>query len=282
MFGRRDGTLASIPPYRRMMPFLMRRKAESAVLFEQTIDVSATLQWLAQWNQQRSPSQPTGKATLFHVVLHAFARLLRERPNLNRFVVGKKIYDRRGVFLTFAAKKAMRDDAPIATVKREFVQQESFADLVSSLTSEIQIAKSDAMSRIDRELHWFLKLPSPLLSFAIGLLGWLDRRGLAPASLIAPDPMYTSVFLANLGSIGIEAAYHHLYEYGNCPLFVTIGTVATRHLPGDRGQLLETKTVQLRYTYDERIEDGFYCARSLEMLQTMIKDPGSWIDQPAK
>jgi len=262
MFARSDGTLAKVPPYRRMMPFLMARKAESAVLFEQTIDISATLTWLAARNQ--SATTP-GRATLFHVVLHAFAHMLRERPHINRFVAGKKIYDRRGVFMTFAAKKAMRDDAPIATVKREFPEAETFAELVTALTTDISVAKSDALSRVDQELKWFLKLPGPILSFAIGLLGWLDRRGLAPRSLIGPDPMYTSVFLANLGSLGIDAAYHHLYEYGNCPLFVTLGAVTSQ------------QTVMLRYTYDERIEDGFYCARALELLQRLISDPGSWI-----
>ena len=269
MFGRRDGSLATVPPYRRIMPFLMTRKAESAVLFEQTIDVSATLAWLATWNQahQRgaSSSEKAGRATLFHVVLHAFARTLRERPHLNRFIAGKKIYDRHGVFMTFAAKKSMHDDAPIATVKRSFADGETFSTLVSALTADISEAKSNAVSRIDRELHWFLKLPGPVLSLAIGMLGWLDRNGLAPRSLIGPDPMYTSVFLANLGSLGIDAAYHHLYEYGNCPLFVTIGTITA------------SQTVAFRYTYDERIEDGFYCARALDMLRDLISNPAAWI-----
>ncbi len=273
MFGRRDGTLAKVPPYRRIMPFLMTRKAESAVMFEQTIDVSATLAWLTAWNLRQpsgaAPDAPAGRATLFHIVLHAFAHLLRQRPHLNRFIAGKKIYDRKGVFMTFAAKKSMHDDAPIATVKRGFPDGETFHMLVSALTADIGQAKSDAVSRIDRELHWFLKLPAPVLSFAISVLGWLDRQGLAPRSLIGPDPMFTSIFLANLGSLGIDAAYHHLYEYGNCPLFVTIGTITAN------------QTVMFRYTYDERIEDGFYCARALDMLRELISNPAAWIEPSA-
>jgi hypothetical protein len=171
--------------------------------------------------------------------------------------------------MSCAAKKSTRDDAPISTVKRECADGESFNDLVQSLTSDIASAKSDAMSRIDKELHWFLKLPGPLLSFAIATLQWLDRRGIAPKSITAPDPMYCSVFLANLGSLGIDAAYHHLYEYGNCPLFVTIGRVT--NVVG------QVATVQLRFTYDERIEDGFYCARALERLKHLIEQPETWV-----
>ena len=82
--------------------------------------------------------------------------------------------------------------------------------------------------------------------------------------MIDTDPLYTSAFVANLGSIGIDAAYHHLYEHGNCPLFVTIGQVRD-------GQLT------IRYTFDERVEDGLYCAKSLQVLAQRIEDPAAWI-----
>jgi len=29
----------------------------------------------------------------------------------------------------------------------------------------------------------------------------------------------------------------------------------------------------LRYTYDERVEDGFYAARALERLQALLEEP---------
>ena len=111
MFGRRkDGTLARVAPYRRMLPFLMRTKGESLVLFEQHLDLSRALPWLDAWHRA------TGhKATPFHLLLHAVAEILHQRPHLNRFVAGRRLYDRKGVFLTVAAKKAMRDDAPLAT-----------------------------------------------------------------------------------------------------------------------------------------------------------------------
>src|SRR5688500_11690533 len=115
MFGRRDGRRAQVPPYRRLMPFLIRGRNEAAVYFEQQLDVSRTMPWLVAWNRDSGQ-----RATVFHLVLHGIAVLLHERPRLNRFVVGRRIYDRNDVLLSFAAKKAMRDDAPLATVKRRF------------------------------------------------------------------------------------------------------------------------------------------------------------------
>jgi hypothetical protein len=273
MFGRRrDGTLAKVPPYRRMMPFLMRQRNESIVLFEQQLDMSRAQPWLEAWHAR------TGQhATAFHLVLHAIARVLHDRPHLNRFVAGRRIYDRRGVFMTFAAKKAFRDDAPLATVKRAFVPGESFAGMVEALNADIQVARSDAISKVDRELSVLLRLPGFLLAASVALLRWLDGLGLAPRALIGDDPMYTSAFIANLGSLQIDAAYHHLYEYGNCPLFCTVGRLAPA--PVVVGGAIEIRpSLVLRYSYDERIEDGFYAASALARVRGWIEDPGSWID----
>src|SRR5690606_38729158 len=104
-----DGRRVRVHPYRRMMTFLMRGRNESAVYFEQRLDLTRTLPWLDQRG-----------ARLFPLILHALAATLHDRERLNRFTVGRKTYQRTGVFLSFAAKKQMNDDAPLATVKRRF------------------------------------------------------------------------------------------------------------------------------------------------------------------
>ncbi len=273
MFGRRrDGTLARVPPYRRILPVLIPRRNDAMVLFEQQLDMTLTQPWLAAWNQR------TGShATVFHLVLHALGRVLHERPHLNRFVAGRRIYDRHGVFMTFAAKKSMRDDAPLATVKRAFPAHETFAAMVAALTADIQVARSDALSKVDKELHLLFRLPAFLLSASITLLRWLDSHGLAPRALIDDDPMYTSVFAANLGSLHLASAYHHLFEHGNCPLFCTVGAIAPAPLVID-GALEVRPVLPIRYTYDERIEDGFYAASAVATLRRRLEDPAAWIE----
>jgi hypothetical protein len=225
MFAPHDGQRVTVHPYRRMMGFLMRGRNESAVYFEQRLDLTKTLPWL---DAQR--------VRLFPLVLHALASTLHDRERLNRFTVGRRTFQRRGVFLSFAAKKAMSDDAPLATIKREFAKGESFAQVQAALGGDVAFAKSDKPSHIDKELSVLLKLPGFLLAFLIGLLKRLYAWGLAPRSLVDTDPLYTSAFVANLGSIKIDAAYHHLYEHGNCPLFVTICQV--QHVPAVEGGAL--------------------------------------------
>lgn len=258
-----------------MMPFLMRGRNEAAVYFEQILDVTRTQAWL-----DAHAAAGGGHATVFHVVLHALAGVLHERPRLNRFAVGRRLYDRRGVHLSFAAKKRMADDAPLATVKREFPAGERFADMIAALGGAVDDARSDRPSSVDRELDVLLRLPGPLLDAAVGLLHRLDAWGLAPRALTDTDPMYASAFVANLGSIGIDAAYHHLYEHGTCPLFVAVGRIQPRPLIDGAGAVVVRPTLAIRYTYDERIEDGLYCARGLELIQRRVEDPAAWLGAP--
>lgn len=271
LFDRPDGRVATdVPAYRRMMPFLMRGRNEAAVYFEQTLDMSRALAWLDDFNRDRDRAR---RATPFHLVLAALARMLHDRPRLNRFVVGGRIYDRRGVFLSFAAKKRLDDAAPLAVVKREHPPGERLAALVDALADDVARARSDERSTVDRELGILLRLPAPLLDRAVRLFRWLDRVNLAPPAMLASDPMYTSVFVANLGSIKIDAAYHHLYEHGNCPLFATVGVVADAAVPGPDGGTVSRPVLRVRYTYDERIEDGLYCAAGLDEMKRLIEDP---------
>ena len=272
MFRRFDGSPSEVHPYRRMMQFLMPGRNESAVYFEQTLDLSRTLPWIEQWNRRGE-----GHATLFQLILHGISSVLHERPRLNRFVAGRRLYDRDGVYISFSAKKRMDDDAPLATVKRRFEPAETFVEMVSSLGAQVGEARSDKKSVIDRELSILLRLPSPVLAATVGLLKRLDAVGLAPRALLESDPMYASAFVANLGSLKIDAAYHHLYEHGNCPLFVAVGQVTKTPWVGNDGVVSARPTVMLRYTYDERIEDGHYCAHALDLLRRRVEDPAMWI-----
>jgi hypothetical protein len=257
-----------------MMTFLLRGRNESAVYFEHRLELTRTLPWLARWNAR------TGRrATLFHLILHGLASVLHERERLNRFTVGGRTYQRHGVFVSFAAKKQMSDDAPLATIKRRFEPDESFAALVAQLDGEIAGARSVEPSAMDKELALLLALPGVSLELLIRALRRLYAIGLAPRALVDTDPLYTSAFVANLGSLKIDAAYHHLYEHGNCPLFVTIGQV--QEMPVVEGERVVVRPrLMLRYTFDERVEDGLYCARALQLLARRIEDPASWIPEP--
>jgi len=106
----------------------------------------------------------------------------------------------------------------------------------------------------------------------------LDYFNLLPGSIIAADPLYASAILANLGSVGLDSAYHHLFEYGTAPIFVTMGRVKKAVVPGENDTAVVRDVVSLKYTFDERIADGLYCAKSLDLLKGFLEKPESLME----
>jgi len=264
MFGRRpDATLVrDAAPVRRFMPFISPRRNESLVYFAQEIDVERALRFVEECNRSRPADRPM---TLFHLVLRAIARRLHERPRLNRFTAGGKLWQRDGVWLTFAAKKSFHDDAPIATVKRRFDCTETLDEMCDRLLDSIRVSRGDKKTSADQEIAFLLRLPASLVHLVMRLVRLADGLGLLPRAMIDSDPMFTSVFVANLGSVGLEAAYHHLWDHGTCPIFCVVGRI---HDADDEGRKLT-----LKWSFDERIEDGFYAARTLDGLRELLECP---------
>lgn len=269
LFRRSDADLCrELSPVRRMVPYIMRTRTESVVYYEQRLSLEKTLPFIARWNAENPQ-----KVTLFHVVLGALGRVLHERPGLNRFVSGGRIYARRGVFVSFAAKKAFEDQAPLLTVKLPMPAGQPFAALVESVHAAVGGARTGPERAVDQEVRLALKLPHPLLRAALALLRVLDRWNLMPRKLLEPDPMYASLFVANLGSVGLDAAWHHLYEYGTVSVFAALGAIHKEVVADERGLPAVRDTAVLRYTFDERINDGFYCARALELVREYVESP---------
>lgn len=264
MFGKRpDATLVrDASSVRRFMPFISPRRNESLVYFSQELDVTDALAFVSERNAERPDDAPV---TLFHLILRALARVLEERPRLNRFVAGGRLWQRDGIWLTFSAKKRFDDDGELTTVKRKVDPSAPLDAWVDHLLGGIREGKSDTKSTSDREVDLLLRLPSPVVRLLMGAVHAIDAFGLLPLGMIRPDPMYASAFIANLGSVGLEAGYHHLWEHGNCPVFCVIGRI--------REGADERKRVELKWSYDERTEDGLYCATSLERLRELVENP---------
>ena len=260
------------PAYRRMAAILFVRRNESAVYFEDAVDVTDTLAFVDAWNAK--PENP--HLTLFSLVLFGLARTLHEHPRLNRFVAGRKLYQRDGVWLSFAAKKSMEPKAPLVEVKRQFEETETLREFLADQEARVKDARSDAESKLDREVRWFLKIPHLLLIFFVGVVRVVDFFGLLPRSFIRDDPFFASAFLANLGSVGGNAAFHHLYEYGDIPVFVVLGRVRDEVVAVDAKPAVR-KIARLRFSYDERIEDGFNAVRALATLREKLERPETWV-----
>jgi hypothetical protein len=276
LFSRPDGDLVrDLAPVRHIIPYLMKGRNESVVYYEQILDLTRTLPFVRAWNETHEQ-----KLTVFHLLIAACGKALHARPGLNRFISGGRIYQRRGAFVSFAAKPQFTDDAPLKTVKLEVLAAEPLEDTVRRILESVGGARGHEERPVDKEVRLVVKIPGVILRAAVWLLRFLDRVNLLPGFATKNDPMYASLFLANLGSVGIDRAWHHLYEYGTVSVFGTLGEMKKMLVPDEHGAPVAKDAVRVRYAFDERINDGFYCAASLDIVRAYVEDPELFVTQP--
>jgi hypothetical protein len=213
------------------------------------------------------------KVTLFHLILHTLVKTLYAFPRSNRFCKGGRHYQRNTVWLSFSIKKEMTTRSKIAIVKKEYLKDFTIYDTIKHsklvITEGKDHKKDDAAEKETRSL---LKIPHVVIRLGFPLYKFADDNNLLPASIVHKDPMYSSAFLANVGSVDAPAGFHHLYEIGTIGLFFTIGKVEDRVLAED-GRPVVRKVLPIKLTVDERVEDGMYCYRGMDYFIDQLENP---------
>ena len=264
--GRPDGErLRGLPPGRAFMPYLVTRRCEAISLFEQEIDAGPALAHLGSL-AAGDEAQPG----FFALVLWALARALHEHPALNRYVMGRHIYQRRRVEITFSGRVSPRASAPVYLRKRVFEPGETPLEVGRGILVEVQRGRAGTSSGGDRLLRGFLQLPWPVGSLLMRFARALDHYNLLPPSWVLAHPLHASAFVANLGSLGIPGAYHPLYEHGAIPLALVVGAVPGSTEP----ECLDgRRPCSLKYSYDGRIAEAAECAHFAARVKALLEDP---------
>jgi hypothetical protein len=256
------------PGYRRFMPALMPTRNGSVVYFDQRLRVEETERALAAIREAHPELHPT----LFHVVLWALARMFDRHPHLNRFVAGGRLYQRDSITIAFTVKSELTEDGTLLEVKHSFDPAQPFLELVRDLQAAVASTRGGKQGLADRELELFLRLPPPLRRGVVRGASAANAMSLLPRSFIDGDPFFASAFVTNLGSVGLDAAFHHLYEYGTIPIFGALGMVRET-VEAEDGRPVVARTASMKFTYDERVEDGLYAAHAITDFQAMVEHP---------
>lgn len=276
---RTDATLIrDLPDFTRFMPFLMPNKGGSIINYEQDLDVTATLDVIKNVNRELVKERDI--LTLFGVVINAAVRALAQRPRLNRFISGYRFWQRNQLLVNFVAKKELTDDGKEVNVKIEFSPYETLATTARKVRAAVKLAVSDDGADNESVVTAIMRLPDFLVRLLVGSMNWLDQHNIMPRSLTDSDPMWSSIFMTNVGSFGLDAPYHHLFERGNCPVFLAMGKVRDERSLDEHGRLVTRKMVRLRYTFDDRIADGIYMGRALGLVQRYVENAAELMEPP--
>lgn len=268
---RNDGIwLKDIPAMNRLMPTLMPNRADNEAYLTVDIDLRPMNAYLQKLNEGRT----TDKYTFFHLVSAAIGKAFILRPKMNRFIVGSKVYQRREVTIGFTVKKQFNDHAEEALAFFTYDPKETLESYHAKIMQQIHLTKSDTEKDTSTgAMDIICKLPQWMITGIAKFVVWLDKHGWAPLSLVGSDPNHAAIFLSNLGSIGLEAGYHHLVNWGTNSCFVVTGKKYLK-MEYDRdgnGDLHEVLPISV--TLDERIADGYYYSGTMALVKELLTHP---------
>jgi len=269
---RPDGVLiGKIHPYRRIMPFIMKSRNESVVYFDEYVRAEPLVEYM-------DAAKAEFDANMTHAIVATLNIALAQHTRLNRFVVGKRMYARNGRWFTFAAKRSKGNEtSKLGVVKLEMQEGETFRGLVGRINGKIGKERSGEKTGLDIELKILLLIPRFILATAVRLFEHLDYLNLIPGAFIRGDGMYTSIFIANLGSVNLAPGFHHLYEWGTCPVFLMMGKIEDQPCVGADGELEVGKVLHIRISYDERVDDGMTAGAGMRTIQQILAEPRKWL-----
>ncbi len=221
------------------------------------------------------------KTTYFHCGIAALAKMVNERPLMNRFIQAGRTYERYEISIAFVAKLAFEDHAEEALLFFTPKPDDTVDSVSRMVVDRVKKVRSQGEKKggVDELLDKVAKLPRPIVMLICKVARWLDYWGKSPRAITNGDIHYCSVLLSNLGSIKCPAVYHHLNNYGTNSLMVTIGTIHDEERLMSDGTKEIRKMCDIGATLDERIGDGFYFARSLKLVQYLCDNP-ELLDRP--
>lgn len=267
---RRDGVrIKDVDGFHSIVPYIMPKRTEAEVSMTEQFDVTDLVAWMAERNKNEGT-----QLKIFHAICTAVARTIYQRPKLNIFISGRTYYQRKDITLSFVVKRQFDDEAEESLMFLKVEPDMNLDSISKMIIGDVdKVRKSSDGNDLDKLMKLVGSMPRFVLEGFFGVLKVLEYHGMMPAALTADDPNYSTVLLANLGSIKAGAPYHHLSNYGTCSIMITIGTLHKEMKQMYDGTWQERDVIDMTLTLDERIADGFYFAKSLRIAKYMLEHP---------
>jgi len=264
---RKDGELIrKIDSMHYIMPLMYPNRCDNEAFLRATLDLTECDKFLAKKNA----TDPVYKYKLFQIIVAAALKTITLRPQMNRFICNKNLYQRNHVNAAFTVKKVFSDEGGETLARIECTKDDTFESIHEKIYQQVSHCKTGSDQSTDA-MDIIQKIPG---KHAIGAIArFLDRHGWMPQPIIATDPYTCSVVLSNLGSLKLDAPFHHLTNWGTTSIFCSIGMIKKRPFFDDEGNMEMKNSVEIDLTIDERIADGYYYAKTLRLLEKLIQNP---------
>ncbi len=255
-------------PLFHVIPHIMRSRLDSQVFFEEQIDISNLRSFILEHREE------IPHLSVYHIFVAAAIRTMVQKPRLNRFISGRKVYSRSYLRASLTVKKSMHKDADEALVMPEFLPTDTLREIANKFNEAVNKVKSEEETNdTDITVKLINLLPGFVKKFVVWGIRNLDAIGKMPKVINRVSPFHSSLFITNVGSIGLRSVYHHLYEFGTTSVFLAIGKKEiVRELNSD-GTVTNKNVINIRLVLDERICDGYYFATAVKTFKHLMKNP---------
>lgn len=258
----------TISPMSAVIPFIMVNRTGSQNFISDSVDIEKVEKYIKE-----KQTQGMQNISMMHVMIAAYIRLVSQRPALNRFIRGQRVWTRKNVEVSLTIKKEMSLDSPDTVVKITLPPSATLEDVYTALNNEIVSYRANPGGDFDDTARAFTRLPGLIFKFAVASLRFLDYFGLMPKAIAKVSPFHCSYFITSMGSLGIPPIYHHLYDFGSCPVFFSFGAKRRAYEIDNTGLVRRRQYKDFTFVLDERICDGYYYASALKLLKNILKNP---------
>ena len=263
---RRDGKKIKMNGFDRFLYYLKPRRSDSEVYISKTIDVTNLVEYMKEKKKENE------KITYFHLFCMAIGKVIYNRPLLNRFLIGGCKYQRNDVTISFVAKTDFSDTAREFLTVIKVLEDDKLDDISKRITEDVKKIRSNKESHTDDFVNKLGKLPKFVMAIIVWFIKRLDNHDLLPSSLTKNSIYHSSVLVSNLGSIHCDGIYHNLTNFGTNSILLTIGEIKEDVRVID-GKIEKRYVCDLGITLDERIADGVYFAKSINLLEYILDNP---------
>lgn len=275
---RKDGRrLRTLEPMSVVMPFFMKERNDAVNYIQDTVELS-DIEKLVRIKKAE------GKLNFnaMHVLFAAYVRSISQKPGCNRFISGQRIYARNDIVVIMEVKKQLQLNAPATMLKFHFKPTDTVDDIYEEMNSKIEAFKNedDTDSNFEKIVHLIGYVPRFLLKLFVSVLKFLDYFGWLPNFLTELSPFHGSLVVTSMASLGIPAIFHHLYNFGNIPMFISFSTARHENELDKDGNLLRRHYLDINYSTDDRICDGQYYAAALREIRKYLKNPDLLLNPP--
>lgn len=263
----------------QIMIDLKPQRCVSDVYINMKMDMTNLMDYLAKKKEEGE------HITLFHAIVAGVGKVFYNRPYLNRFVQDRHIFEHKYVDISFVAKVAFEDKAEEMMIIIRVDENDNLHTISQKIYDKVhrvrdtngKVEKKGANNIIDVLGH----LPNIVRVPIVGVLKFMDRKGILPDSIAEDNLYYSSIILSNLGTLKSNAIFHNITDFGNSSSLATIGEVKDEEVIID-GKKEIRKRCEFGINLDERIADGYYFVKSIQLLQYIFDHPEMLEEDAAK